>query len=89
MCVCVYVCVCARAYVYVYVTSMYLVCVLMHTDDQEGVVKMHWCHSTPLVYTACLDGVVRLWDARNGSTVRSWEGHSSHLLDLDITKFVE
>ena len=59
------------------------------TDAQEGVVKMCWCHSTPLVYTACLDGIVRLWDARNASTVCSWEGHSSHLLDLDITKFVE
>ena len=83
MCVCarVCVCVCARVCVCSYTYSV-------TTDDQEGVVKMRWCHSTPLVYTACLDGVVRLWDTRNGSTVRTWEGHSSHLLDLDITRFV-
>ena len=51
--------------------------------------KTLWCHSAPLLYTACLDGVVRLWDARNGSSVHSWEGHTGHLLDLDTTKFVE
>ena len=89
---------CARMHMHacicMHVAYVYLLFLCNHncsvtTDGQEGVVKMHWCHSTPLVYTACLDGIVRLWDARNGSTVRSWEGHSSHLLDLDITRFVE
>ena len=50
--------------------------------------KIRWCHSAPLLYTACLDGVVRLWDARNGSVVSSWEGHNSQLLDLDTTRLV-
>jgi len=63
-----------------------LVLNLLIVDFQEGVVKICWCHSMPLLYTACLDGVVRLWDARNGDTVRAWEGHSDHLLDLDITR---
>ena len=77
------VCGCARVH------AVYICIVYPNTFPQEGVVKMHWCHSAPFLYTACLDGMVRLWDARNASTVRTWEGHTDHLLDMDITRFVE
>ena len=49
-------------------------------------VKIRWCNSSPLLYTACLDGVVRLWDGRNGSVVTQWEGHNGQLLDVDLTR---
>ena len=82
-CVCA-MCLCVCVYVHVYMCIIYRI-----TFPQEGVVKMQWCHSAPLLYTACLDGMVRLWDARNASAVRTWEGHTNHLLDMDITRFVE
>ena len=81
MCVYIYMCVCVCLSVCVHTCIAY--------PYKEGVVKMHWCHSAPLLYTACLDGVVRLWDARNASTVHSWEGHTNHLLDMDITRCIE
>ena len=74
--------------VYLHMCTIYLF-LLTSTDAQDGVVKIHWCHSASLLYTACLDGIVRLWDSRNGSSVRTWEGHTDHLLDLDVTRFVE
>ncbi|XP_065884318.1 angio-associated migratory cell protein-like isoform X2 [Dysidea avara] len=54
-------------------------------SKKDGVVKIRWCNSSPLLYTACLDGVVRLWDGRNGSVVTQWEGHNGQLLDMDMT----
>ena len=64
VCTCMHVsvlCVCVCARVHVYCLSYYI--------PQEGVLEMHWCHSAPFLYTTCLDGMVRLWDARNASTV--------------------
>ena len=36
------------------------------THALQAVVKVVLHPSSPLVYTACLDGVVRCWDARSG-----------------------
>lgn len=51
-----------------------------------GVVKLKWDTTSPLVYTACLDGVVRMWDARNGKCCSEWSGHQDALLDFDISR---
>lgn len=43
--------------------------------DGGGVVKLIWHDTAPLVYTACTDGVVRLWDARSGEMLQALTGH--------------
>ena len=48
------------------------------------------CSSTspPLVFTGCLDGVVRGWDLRSGQCVREWHGHSDQILDIAVSRSV-
>lgn len=53
---------------------------------QAGIVKLRWDTSSPLVYTASLDGIIRLWDARNGQCVTQWTGHQDAILDFDISR---
>lgn len=55
---------------------------------QDGIVKLKWDETSPLVYTASLDGVVRMWDARSGKEETRWTGHSAAILDFDITACV-
>ena len=58
----------------------------MYLIFQAGIVKLKWDYISPLVYTACLDGVIRLWDARNGQCVTQWAGHQDAILDFDISR---
>jgi len=53
-------------------------------DHQMGVVKLQWGNTEPLIYTGCLDGVVRCWDSRNGSEVAKWNGHTDAVLSLSL-----
>lgn len=53
-----------------------------------GVVKLCASRLSPVVYTGALDGVVRGWDLRSGNLVRQWHGHSSHILDLTLIRWV-
>lgn len=55
-------------------------------QHEAGVVRLKWDPSAPLVYTACLDGVVRLWDGRTGQSVNQWSGHSDSILDIDLSR---
>jgi ribosome assembly protein SQT1 len=59
-------------------------CKLSH---DAGVVKVKWHPTEPLLFTACIDGAMRLWDARNGALVRSWRGHQDQILDFVMTKY--
>ena len=59
----------------------------MYLIFQAGIVKLKWDYISPLVYTACLDGVIRLWDARNGQCVTQWAGHQDAILDFDISRW--
>ncbi|KAK7507275.1 hypothetical protein BaRGS_00001210 [Batillaria attramentaria] len=55
----------------------------------EGVCKVRWSSSSaPLLYTACLDGIMRLWDTRSGSSKAVWTGHAKHrgILDFDVAR---
>ncbi|XP_046555991.1 LOW QUALITY PROTEIN: angio-associated migratory cell protein-like [Haliotis rubra] len=52
----------------------------------DGIVKLKWDETSPLVYTASLDGVVSMWDARSGKEETRWTGHSAAILDFDITE---
>ena len=54
---------------------------------QAGVVRLHCSASSPLVYTGCLDGVVRGWDVRSGGCVQQWHGHSDQILDIAVARY--
>ena len=53
---------------------------------QGGIVRLKWDAENPLIYTGCLDGVVRLWDSRSGSCEREWYGHNGEILDLAVAR---
>ncbi len=55
---------------------------------QDGVVRLHSSSQEPLVFTACLDGIVRGWDLRSGQCVKEWHGHSDQILDLAVSRSV-
>jgi WD40 repeat protein len=48
----------------------------------EGVSAMRWHPSLPMLCTAGLDGVSRVWDARSGNLVRGFTGHTQGGLDV-------
>lgn len=49
--------------------------------------RLKWDAATPLIYTGCLDGVVRLWDSRSGNCEREWYGHNGEILDLAVARY--
>jgi len=52
----------------------------------EGVVDLR-CHSDlPLVSTACIDRIIRLWDARSGVCVRHFTGHTDIITHIHMSK---
>ena len=55
--------------------------------SKAGIVRLQWdLSSQALLYTGCLDGVVRLWDSRSGTCEREWYGHEAEVLDLSLAK---
>jgi len=55
-------------------------------EHPYGVVKLLWSQTSPILYTACLDGNFRQFDSRNGQLVRTWHGHSAAILDFDLAR---
>ncbi|BFZ21975.1 hypothetical protein BsWGS_25014 [Bradybaena similaris] len=55
-------------------------------DHPYGIVKLMWSRTSPVFYTACLDGNFRQFDSRNGQLVRTWHGHSAQILDFDLAR---
>lgn len=55
-------------------------------DSQAGVVKAIWHPTSPLVFSCCLDGLVRLWDTRSGKLEKQWSLHRKGILDMAISK---
>ncbi|XP_052812318.1 angio-associated migratory cell protein-like [Mya arenaria] len=53
---------------------------------EGGIVSVQWDRLTPQVYTSCLDGAIRLWDARNGEMVSKWTGHTDSILGFDVSR---
>lgn len=51
----------------------------------QGVTRLAQHPSQPLIFTGCLDGVVRCWDTRTGSCVRAWGGHRDAVQDLAVS----
>lgn len=59
---------------------------LRHMCQHEaGIVRVKWDPSgSTNVFTAGLDGCIRLWDARSGQIVTTWVGHRGEILDMAI-----
>ena len=51
----------------------------------DGLTRLAVHPSQPLVFTACLDGVVRCWDARTGACVHTWRGAHDAVQDLAVS----
>lgn len=54
---------------------------------QAGIVTLQWEESSSVVSTCCLDGALRLWDARSGSMVSEYRGHTAEILDFAINRY--
>lgn len=53
---------------------------------QVGIVHLQWEESSSVVSTCCLDGKLRLWDARSGSLVAEYHGHTAEILDFTVNR---
>lgn len=61
--------------------------VLRHRCQHEaGLVHLQWEESSSVVSTCCLDGALRLWDARSGNMVSEYRGHTAEILDFTINR---
>lgn len=61
--------------------------VLRHRCQHEaGIVHLQWEESSSVVSTCCLDGALRLWDARTGNMVSEYRGHTAEILDFTINR---
>lgn len=54
---------------------------------QAGIVHLQWEESSSVVSTCCLDGALRLWDARSGNMVSEYHGHTAEILDFTINRY--
>ena len=56
-------------------------------EQNAGVVKMLWHPQKPyLLFSAGLDGIIRLIDSRNGTLVHEYTGHTANILDIALSK---
>lgn len=54
-----------------------------HTCRHEGgVIKLLWHPTEAIVYTCTTTGLIYAWDARSGSQLKIWQGHSEMILDM-------
>ncbi|KAA8579772.1 hypothetical protein FQN60_006865 [Etheostoma spectabile] len=61
--------------------------VLRHRCQHEaGLVHLQWEESSSVVSTCCLDGALRLWDARSGGLVCEYRGHTAEILNFTINR---
>jgi len=55
-----------------------------NSSKAGGITRLQWHPTLPLVYTSASDGVIRVWDARNGALVIALTGHSDMINDLAV-----
>eukprot|EP01034_Spumella_vulgaris_P022348 gene22348-28468_t len=56
-------------------------CICAHGGS---VVALKWHDTLPIVCTAALDNVIRIWDARNGNMLAELTGHKDLVTNLDL-----
>lgn len=61
--------------------TMQVRCSCAHPD---GVSCLGWHPQEPAVWSACVDGVVRLWDARTGQCLESYSGNADVIVSLTV-----
>merc|ERR1712180_455484 len=50
-----------------------------------GLTKLIWTDIESNIISACLDGVIRLWDYKKGEMVKDITGHVGNILDIVMT----
>jgi len=54
--------------------------------QNSGISKLLWDKNNPyLLYTAGLDGVLRIYDGRSGQLLNVKNGHNDHILDFTVS----
>lgn len=56
-------------------------------SHDDSVIALKWHQSLPIIVTAALDNILRLWDARNGSLLCRFTGHNNLILNFDMHPF--
>ncbi|XP_048835237.1 angio-associated migratory cell protein [Brienomyrus brachyistius] len=60
---------------------------LRHMCQHEaGIVHLQWEDGSSMVSTCSLDGAVRVWDARTGTLVSEYRGHTAEILDFTLNR---
>jgi len=54
------------------------------TKQVSGITRLQWHPVHPIVFTSAADGIIRIWDARNGALIESLTGHSELINDLNV-----
>jgi ribosome assembly protein SQT1 len=55
-------------------------------QQNSGISKLLWDQNNPyILYTAGLDGVLRIYDGRSGQLQTVKNGHSDHILDFSLS----
>ncbi|CAK4071921.1 unnamed protein product [Aphanomyces euteiches] len=52
--------------------------------DSVGVIKLQWHPTEPFVYTVTTDGMIHVWDARNGQLQKRLSGHQEMILEMEF-----
>ncbi|CAK4167121.1 unnamed protein product [Aphanomyces euteiches] len=52
--------------------------------DSVGVIKLQWHPTEPFVYTVTTDGMIHVWDARNGQLEKRLSGHQEMILEMEF-----
>jgi WD40 repeat protein len=58
---------------------------LFSMKHEGAVPKVMWLPTEPLLFTASVDGLARIFDSRSGALVHSLAGHSGPIFDLAIS----
>ena len=53
-------------------------------EGSDSITRLRWHPTLPLIFTSTIAGVVRVWDARNGSLMHTVTGHTEMINDMDI-----
>lgn len=59
----------------------------MRLHQESGITKLSWNPTSPFLYTAGLDGAIRVIDARSCTIEKLLGRHKTEVLDMAVTKY--